>query len=155
MQESEIYVRLELPTGEVWAASDGTALTGLHFGKCPYETAEEDEVLRQTKAELLEYFRGERKHFSVPVNPKGTEFQKKVWKALQEIPYGETRSYKEIAERTGNPKACRAVGMANNRNPIAIIIPCHRVVGADGTLTGYAGGLDVKKYLLDMENGKK
>lgn len=108
-------------------------------------------LLRQAAAELREYFAGQRRQFTVPLDPKGTPFQQKVWKALQEIPYGETRSYKEIAIAAGNEKACRAVGMANNRNPLPIFIPCHRVVGSDGKLVGYAGGLDVKTFLLELE----
>lgn len=108
-------------------------------------------LLRQAAAELREYFAGQRRQFTVPLAPKGTPFQQKVWKALQEIPYGETRSYKEIAIAAGNEKACRAVGMANNRNPLPIFIPCHRVVGSDGKLVGYAGGLDVKTFLLELE----
>lgn len=108
-------------------------------------------LLRQAAAELREYFAGLRKSFTVPLAPKGTPFQQKVWAALQTIPYGETRSYKEIAAQIGNEKACRAVGMANNRNPLSIFIPCHRVVGKDGTLVGYAGGLDIKTYLLNLE----
>lgn len=103
-------------------------------------------------SQLTEYFSGKRKDFDLPLEPQGTEFRKKVWSALTEIPYGETRSYKDIAESIGNPKACRAVGGANNKNPISIIIPCHRVVGADGSLVGYGGGLDKKTMLLDLES---
>ena len=94
---------------------------------------------------------GRRREFQLPLAPKGTEFQQKVWKALLDIPYGETRSYGEIARAIGNPKASRAVGMANNRNPIAIIIPCHRVIGSTGKLVGYGGGLDKKEFLLNLE----
>ena len=108
-------------------------------------------LLRQAAAELAAYFAGALREFTVPLAPKGTPFQQKVWAALREIPYGETRSYKEIAAMVGNEKACRAVGMANNRNPLPIFIPCHRVVGADGKLVGYAGGLDVKTFLLNLE----
>ena len=108
-------------------------------------------LLRQAAAELTAYFAGQLRQFTVPLAPKGTPFQQKVWAALREIPYGETRSYKEIAAMVGNEKACRAVGMANNRNPLPIFIPCHRVVGADGKLVGYAGGLDVKTFLLELE----
>jgi methylated-DNA-[protein]-cysteine S-methyltransferase len=108
-------------------------------------------LLRQAAAELWEYFAGQRRQFTVPLAPKGTPFQQKVWKALQEIPYGETRSYKEIAIAAGNEKACRAVGMANHRNPILIVIPCHRVLGKDGSLTGYAAGMKMKQALLDLE----
>lgn len=101
--------------------------------------------------ELDEYFQGKRKTFDIPLRTHGTPFQEKVWAALQEIPYGETRSYKDIAEAIGHPKAYRAVGMANNANPLFIIIPCHRVIGADGSLTGYGGGLPMKKALLSLE----
>ncbi len=106
----------------------------------------------EVKRQLNEYFRGERKTFDLPLALCGTPFQLKVWEALQTIPYGDTRSYKEIAIQVGSPKGCRAVGMANNKNPIPIIIPCHRVVGGNGKLVGYAGGLDKKEYLLEVEN---
>lgn len=102
-------------------------------------------------AELGEYFAGRRRNFTLPLAPQGTEFQLRVWDELQRIPYGETRSYGEIARAIGQPRACRAVGMANNRNPIAILIPCHRVIGRDGSLTGYASGLAIKRQLLDLE----
>lgn len=108
-------------------------------------------LLQKAARQLDEYFNGKRKVFDLPLLPRGTDFQLKVWKALQTIPYGETRSYGQIAAITGNPKASRAVGMANNRNPIAIIIPCHRVIGHDGSLTGYAGGLELKQKLLGLE----
>lgn len=102
-------------------------------------------------AQIMEYFEGKRRIFTFPCELRGTVFQKKVWRALCDIPYGETRTYKEIAAAVGNPKACRAVGMANNKNPIAIAVPCHRVIGADGKLVGYAGGLDMKEALLNLE----
>lgn len=102
-------------------------------------------------AQLMEYFQGKRKKFDITYELHGTEFQKKVWKALCDIPYGETRSYKEIAIAVGNEKASRAVGMANNKNPIGIIVPCHRVIGASGKLVGYAGGMEMKQFLLEME----
>lgn len=101
--------------------------------------------------QLDEYFLGRRKEFDFPIRMKGTPFQQKVWAALLEIPYGETRSYKDIAEAVGSPKAYRAVGMANNANPIFIAVPCHRVIGANGSLVGYGGGLDMKKALLELE----
>ncbi len=101
--------------------------------------------------ELLEYFDGKRKKFDVPYKLNGTDFQKKVWSALCDIPYGQTRTYKDIAVAVGNPKASRAVGMANNKNPLHILVPCHRVIGASGKLVGYAGGLSMKEFLLDME----
>lgn len=109
-------------------------------------------LLRNASIELKEYFSGYRKDFSLPFNPIGTPFQKKVWEALLSIPYGETRSYKDIAFLIGNPKASRAVGMANNKNPISIFIPCHRVIGSNGKLVGYGGGLNVKKHLLNLES---
>ncbi|WP_026886302.1 methylated-DNA--[protein]-cysteine S-methyltransferase [Clostridium beijerinckii] len=113
--------------------------------------ANETELLRETIKQLEEFFEGKRNCFDLPLEPKGTEFQKKVWDALQKIPFGETRSYGEIAKTIGNEKASRAVGMANNKNPIPIIIPCHRVIGANGKLVGYAGGLDIKEKLLKIE----
>ena len=109
------------------------------------------EVLEKAERQLDEYFAGERKVFNLPLAPKGTEFQKKVWAALCDIPYGETRSYGQIAAAVGNPKASRAVGMANHRNPISIIVPCHRVIGADGRLVGFGGGLWIKEKLLKLE----
>ena len=109
------------------------------------------ELLGRAGKELLEYFQGKRKKFTLPLSPQGTEFQKKVWATLCTIPYGQTRSYGEIAAQVGNPKAARAIGGANNKNPIMIFIPCHRVVGADGSLTGFACGLEAKKYMLDLE----
>lgn len=108
-------------------------------------------VLEQAKKELTEYFAGTRKTFSVPLNPAGTDFQHAVWAALRAIPYGETRSYGEIAAAVGNPKAARAVGNANNKNPILILTPCHRVIGAGGTLVGFGAGLPVKEALLALE----
>ena len=110
-----------------------------------------DDVLIAAKIQLAEYFAGERREFDVPLYMEGTEFQKKVWKALTEIPYGETRSYSEIAEVVGSPKAARAVGMANHVNPVPVIVPCHRVIGKSGKPVGYAGGLDMKAWLLEME----
>lgn len=112
---------------------------------------ENSDVLKKTAGQLQEYFDGKRKSFNLPLNPRGTDFQKRVWKALIEIPYGEVQTYGEIAKKVDSPKGFRAVGMACNRNPIMIIIPCHRVIGANGSLTGYAGGLHVKEYLLSVE----
>lgn len=103
-------------------------------------------------AQVSEYLQGKRKAFDFPYEYQGTEFQRKVWDALCVIPYGETRTYKEIACAIGNPKACRAVGLANNRNPLAIVVPCHRVIGTNGALVGYASGLDVKQALLELEH---
>ena len=119
----------------------------------PYEGIEQKTALiKEAYRQLSEYLKGERKAFDLPLNPKGTDFQKRVWRALCDIPYGETRSYKQIAEAIGNPKAVRAVGMANNRNPITIVVPCHRVIGADGKLVGYGGGLEMKEFLLRLES---
>ena len=111
----------------------------------------ETTLIKEAYRQLSEYLIGERKSFDLPFNPRGTEFQRQVWKALFDIPYGETRSYKQIAEAIGNPKAVRAVGMANNRNPLLIVIPCHRVIGANGKLVGYAAGIEMKEYLLKLE----
>lgn len=111
----------------------------------------ETPLLKETEKQLIEYLEGNRKSFQVPLNPKGTEFMKKVWTALQKIPYGETRTYEEIAKKIGSPKAARAVGMANHVNPIPIIIPCHRVIGKNGKLVGYALGMKKKEFLLELE----
>ena len=109
-------------------------------------------LMAEVCQQLDEYFSGKRREFEIPLVLKGTDFQLKVWEALRRIPYGKTVTYKDIASDVGNPKAVRAVGMANHYNPIAIIVPCHRVVGVNGKLVGYAGGLDIKRYLLDLEN---
>ena len=121
----------------------------------PYQPKEEiyqeTPVIKEAFAQLSEYFSGKRKTFNLPLLLKGTDFQKQVWQALLKIPFGETRSYKQIAEAIGNPKAVRAVGMANNKNPLLIVVPCHRVIGANSKLVGYAVGLDKKEYLLRLE----
>ncbi|WP_338476677.1 methylated-DNA--[protein]-cysteine S-methyltransferase [Pseudomonas khavaziana] len=114
--------------------------------------ANHNPVLLETERQLTEYFAGTRNHFELELDFAGTDFQKQVWKALLTIPFGETRSYSQIAQQIGNPKAVRAVGAANGRNPISIIAPCHRVVGASGGLTGFAGGLEAKQYLLTLED---
>lgn len=111
----------------------------------------ETPLIKKAHAQIEEYLRGERTAFDLPLRAEGTSFQKKVWDVLASIPYGEVRTYGQVAAQAGNPKACRAVGMANNRNPLAVVVPCHRVIGANGTLTGYAGGLGVKEKLLDLE----
>ena len=116
---------------------------------CPVD--EDQPVVRDTLRQLAAYFAGERMKFDLPLDPKGTEFQRAVWKALVGIPYGETRSYSEIARTIGRPAAVRAVGAANGSNPIAIIVPCHRVIGASGKLVGYGGGLPMKRMLLELE----
>lgn len=143
--------------GYIGITENGTAITDLFYCKDQIPTdiiIEETPLLKEASQQLLDYLQGTRTDFTVPLAPEGTAFQKKVWNALQTIPYGETWSYKRLAQEIGNPKACRAVGMANNRNPIAIMIPCHRVVGANGKLVGYAGGLDIKEQLLRLETIK-
>ena len=115
------------------------------------EQIKETPLLIETERQLIEYFNKKRTKFELPIEPKGTEFMKKVWKELINIPYGETRTYGQIAKNIGNEKASRAVGMANNKNPIPIIIPCHRVIGANNKLVGYALGLDKKEFLLNLE----
>ena len=141
------------PVGPLTLTQEDQALTGLHFGEHPQQGAEgPTPLLEEAARQLEEYFAGQRKEFSLPLAPKGTEFQLRVWQALLQIPYGETRSYGELAAMVGNPKACRAVGGANHRNPLSILIPCHRVVGTGGSLTGYAGGLAIKELLLKLES---
>lgn len=139
------------PVGPLTLRAEEGALTAILFGDKRMGLSGADPVLGQAERELTEYFSGGRREFTVPVRLAGTAFQKKVWAALCDIPYGVTATYGEIAGRIGQPKACRAVGMANHRNPIPIIIPCHRVVGSGGALTGYGGGLAVKSYLLAWE----
>lgn len=141
------------PVGPLTLTQEDQALTGLHFGEHPQQGAEgPTPLLEEAARQLEEYFAGQRKEFSLPLAPKGTEFQLRVWQALLQIPYGETRSYGKLAAMVGNPKACRAVGGANHRNPLSILIPCHRVVGTKGSLTGYAGGLAIKEFLLKLES---
>ena len=125
-------------------------LTEIAFGGLPEEGGD-DPLLDRTQRQLAEYFAGTRREFDLPLNPHGTPFQRKVWDALRQIPYGETRSYGDIARAVGSPKGFRAVGMANHVNPIPVVIPCHRVVGSKGALTGYAGGLNIKSALLELE----
>lgn len=139
--------------GKLTLVADEESVKEIRFGWEIKEGEKEENhpLLQWTRRELEEYFQGKRKEFSVPLKPDGTEFQKKVWKALTEIPYGETRTYGEVAAAVGNDKASRAVGMANHCNPILVIIPCHRVIGKNGKLTGYAGGLEKKTALLDLE----
>ncbi len=165
-------IHMETPIGTIAVVEDGNGICDLHFGKLEELNQQmemrdgskkqamliqetETPLLSEARRQLSEYFSGERKVFSLPLSVCGTEFQKKDWQALQKIPYGETRSYKQVAEMIGNPKACRAVGMANNRNRIAIVIPCHRVIGADGTMVGYGGGVEHKVWLLEMEKKHK
>jgi methylated-DNA-[protein]-cysteine S-methyltransferase len=156
---SEVYyTRFESPVGPLLLAGDAKALKRVSFesGKRSLPPQVEwkqnraafSEVIRQLQA----YFRGELKEFDVPLAMEGTDFQLRVWSELRVIPYGETISYLQLAERIGNPKAVRAVGFANGSNPIPIIVPCHRVIGSDGSLTGFGGGLPTKKLLLELES---
>lgn len=141
---------VKTPVGFLRLETDGAALTRAEFCAGPCK-AQQSDILRQAAQQLEEYFSGTRRAFTVPLAPHGTPFQCAVWRALCGIPYGQTRSYGQIAAAVGNPRAARAVGMACNRNPIGILIPCHRVVGANGALTGYAGGMDKKAALLKLE----
>lgn len=153
---------IDSPVGKLRLVAEDGFLTELRFGGEPAvigEDVQENGVLDEAEQQLGEYFRGERKRFDLPIRMKGTPFQMETWKALKNIPYGATVAYGEIARQIGRPRACRAVGMANHANPIAIIVPCHRVIGQDGRLTGYGGGLDIKRRLLELEqkwknNGK-
>ncbi len=144
---------IESPVGRVAAHSDGSALVRVRFlgpdERVP--TTPPDAISREAADQLHAYFSGDLRVFVLKLAPKGTPFQQDVWRALQTVPYGATTTYADIAERVGRPTAIRAVGAANGANPIAIVIPCHRIIGRDGTLTGYAGGLDRKRVLLDLE----
>lgn len=145
----------DTPIGRIGIAENGKGITDVFFDAAdtPKDSVlEETELLNEAGKQLVDYIAGKRKDFELPLSPEGTEFQKLVWEALRKIPYGETRTYKQIAEQIGNPKACRAVGMANNKNPISIIVPCHRVIGSNGRLVGYGGGIELKKKLLELEN---
>ncbi len=153
-----LYTRFESPVGPLLLAGDENALRLVTFESSKRSTPPQPsweqnrgafaEVIRQLQA----YFRGDLKGFDLPLALDGTEFQLRVWNALRTIPYGETISYSQLAQRIGNPKAVRAVGLANGSNPIPIIVPCHRVVGSDGSLTGFGGGLSTKKMLLELES---
>lgn len=144
--------------GKIGIAENGGAITNVFFGDTVAPEAFEEKetpLICKTIFQLNEYLGGTRRAFDLPLAPIGTEFQLLVWHALLKIPYGETKNYKQIAEQIGRPKAYRAVGMANRSNPISILIPCHRVIGSNGALTGFAGGLDLKKHLIDLENKKE
>ncbi len=150
---SHTHVMQNTPVGTLTLQANSRGLCRVDFGQhAPAGPGEPDNpILKQAIEQLEAYFRGERTTFDLPLDPIGTAFQGRVWAALQTIPYGEVRSYIDIARAINNPRACRAVGMANNRNPLSIIIPCHRVVGANGSLTGYGGGLETKIRLLQLE----
>lgn len=140
---------IETPIGPLTLEADENAVTAIRFGASAAQGV--SPLLDAAEAQLREYFAGMRRVFDLPIAPHGTAFQQRVWAALRTIPYGETRTYGELAAAIGNPSACRAVGMANHRNPLPIVIPCHRVIGANGTLTGYAGGVETKRKLLALE----
>jgi methylated-DNA-[protein]-cysteine S-methyltransferase len=153
------YSYFESPIGPLLIAGDARAITQISFpknGKPVRPEADWTEsasgLVGEAIRQLREYFAGRRTDFDLPLAPKGTEFQKSVWRRLQEIPYGESISYGELAKRVGNPKASRAVGAANGRNPLPIVVPCHRVIGANGKLVGFGGGLPTKKALLEIES---
>ena len=140
--------------GRIGIAEDNGSITNLFFetDTVPqYVEMCETELIKEAFRQLEAFLAGELKSFSLPLAPRGTEFMRAVWKILREVPYGKTTSYKDIAIASGNPKAARAVGMANNKNPIPLLIPCHRIIGTDGKLVGYRGGLDVKRKLLELE----
>lgn len=152
------YTVIDSPIDPLLLTSDGEHLTGVHMdadlslGKLRGEWRQDPVPLQAAADQLRAYFAGELETFDLPMKAAGTTFQKTVWRALCDIPFGETVSYKDIAERIGLPKAVRAVGLANGRNPIAVVVPCHRVIGANGKLTGYGGGLPRKQWLLTHEN---
>ncbi len=150
------YYSYSTPVGQLEIQADENAVTRIAYSSYPNQAIyKETPLINKAFQQIEEYFARKRTTFDLPLNPEGTPFQKKVWTVLTTIPYGETWSYKQVAEAAGNPKACRAVGMANNRNPISIIVPCHRVIGANGKLVGYGGGLPAKEYLLNLEKEKK
>ena len=145
-------VVFDTPVGPMVLEEEGGGLTALYLPNSPMSpVGEETPLLARGKEELLAYLAGERRDFDLPLAPQGTPFQRKVWSALADIPYGQTITYGELARRVGGPKGSRAVGQANHRNPLPILLPCHRVVGANGTLTGYGGGLELKEWLLRLE----
>lgn len=157
--ETAFYTTLDSPVGRLTVCCTPKGLLRLDTGRGlpedratrPFRWVESAEKTAPAVRELKEYFSGRRRAFTVPLDLRGTPFQLRVWKALQRIPYGKTRSYGDIARQVRRPRAFRAVGQANHRNPIAIIVPCHRVIAADGTLGGYGGGLDMKRFLLNLE----
>jgi O-6-methylguanine DNA methyltransferase len=158
--ETLFYFCTPSPVGHLFLAASTKGLVRLEFEARMQKLHADSIELRESKPDLApylreldDYFAGERREFSLPLDLRGTAFQLACWRALLEIPYGETRSYRDIAQAIGHPHACRAVGMSNNRNPIAIVVPCHRVIASSGALCGYGGGLDIKRKLLDLEQG--
>lgn len=163
------HATLESPVGPLLVAGDADGLQVLAFAGARFtgagrpreavlirpEWEPDTGALREIRRELEAYFSGRLRTFGVPVRPEGTDFQRRVWETLCRIPYGETISYAELARQVGNPRAVRAVGMANGANPIAIVVPCHRVIGSSGALVGFGGGLPIKQALLDLERGQR
>jgi methylated-DNA-[protein]-cysteine S-methyltransferase len=158
------YDTMPSPVGELLLAAEDSGLTAIRFEQNRHGRDERAgwthvadasgssvAVLADSRAQLVEYFAGERSSFDLPLDPRGTPFQRRVWTALRDIPFGETISYAELARRVGDPRAVRAVGGANGRNPLPLVVPCHRVIGADGSLTGFGGGIDRKRWLLQHE----
>ena len=153
--ETEHYCWYDSPIGILKIAEDDQGITEVSFQEeIGADQKEGSLYLQETQRQLEEYFAGSRRSFDVPLSLKGTEFQKKVWHALKEIPYGHTACYQEVAAMIGNEKASRAIGNANHHNPVVIIVPCHRVIRADGSIGGYGGGIERKKYLLNLEGIK-
>lgn len=160
------HVTIDSPVGPLTLAAEHGMLTGLYFGSPDDERQLPDpaslgspgdssaEPFASAASQLAAYFAGQLTAFDLPLAPSGTPFQLRVWAALRTIPYGQTMSYGQLARQIGSPAASRAVGLANGRNPVALIIPCHRVIGADGSLTGYGGGIDRKRFLLDLERSR-
>jgi methylated-DNA-[protein]-cysteine S-methyltransferase len=157
MNQTVFYSSMRSPIGELTLTTDGDAVTGVYMHRQKHGPQRDrgwkrdDAMLDTVREQLQAYFDGKLKDFDLSLAPQGTQFQQRVWRALRDIPYGETISYGELARRIGQPNASRAVGLANGRNPISIVVPCHRVIGADGTLTGYGGGLERKRWLLAHE----
>lgn len=149
--ENKSYRTLNSPIGLITLAASDNALVQLIWGQGEHSFTKSHKILDIAEAQLEEYFSGKRKSFEIPLAPKGTAFQMQVWKELLKIPFGSTITYGEQARRLGNSSAARATGAANGKNPIGIIIPCHRVIGASGSLTGFAGGIEIKKQLLEIE----
>ena len=151
MRENKYVAFIQTPIGNLKIIADDNAVTEILFDAEKTSEESTNKIIEQCKRELAEYFVGKRKEFTVPLNQKGSEFQKKVWDELQKIPYGKTVSYGYVAEKIGGKNMMRAVGGANKRNRIPIIVPCHRVIGSNGSLVGYAGGLWRKEWLLEHE----
>ena len=153
-----IFAFHESPVGELFLAADDDALRIIEFPQNRHQVKRlpdwvegDNAVLQETRRQLDDYFAGRRSTFDLPLSPRGTAFQQQVWMALREIPYGRTWSYGDLARHIAKPAAVRAVGAANGRNPLPIVVPCHRVIGADGSLTGFGGGLPIKRFLLQLE----